>query len=84
MIAATSGEEGRKALMREIGLGKVLADSPVPNVAQFIGAVTTQSKKPFVCGFKIFFFFILSFYSHFLSSQISGFARMDNTTVFKN
>ncbi|XP_068690802.1 tyrosine kinase receptor Cad96Ca-like [Montipora foliosa] len=38
----TSGEEGRKALMREIGLGKVLADSPVPNVAQFIGAVTTQ------------------------------------------
>ena len=62
MIAATSGEEGRKALMREIGLGKVLADSPVPNVAQFIGAVTTQSKKPFVCGFKIFFF---SFY-HFI------------------
>ncbi|XP_068716481.1 tyrosine kinase receptor Cad96Ca-like [Montipora foliosa] len=38
----TSGEEGRKALMREIGLGKALADSPVPNVAQFIGCVTTQ------------------------------------------
>ena len=65
MIASTSGEEGRKALMREIGLGKVLADSPVPNVAQFIGAVTTQSKKPFVCGFKIFFFLILFTFSFF-------------------
>ena len=46
MIAATSGEEGRKALMREIGLGKALADSPLPNVVEFIGCVTTQSKEP--------------------------------------
>ncbi|XP_068715039.1 fibronectin type III domain-containing protein-like isoform X4 [Montipora foliosa] len=38
----TSGEEGRKALMREIGLGKALADSPLPNVIEFIGCVTTQ------------------------------------------
>ncbi|XP_068713187.1 fibroblast growth factor receptor 4-like [Montipora foliosa] len=38
----TSGEEGRKALMREIGLGKALADSPLPNVVEFIGCVTTQ------------------------------------------
>ncbi|XP_068757938.1 fibroblast growth factor receptor 1-A-like [Montipora capricornis] len=38
----TSGEQGRKALMREIGLGKALADSPLPNVVEFIGCVTTQ------------------------------------------
>ncbi|XP_068757949.1 fibroblast growth factor receptor 1-like [Montipora capricornis] len=38
----TSGEEGRKTLMREIGLGKSLADSPLPNIVEFIGCVTTQ------------------------------------------
>ena len=31
--------------MREIGLGKELGDSPQKNVVQFIGCVTTQSKK---------------------------------------
>ncbi|XP_068748705.1 tyrosine kinase receptor Cad96Ca-like [Montipora capricornis] len=41
-LKPTSGEEGRNALMREIGLGKALADSPLPNVVQFIGCVTTQ------------------------------------------
>ena len=43
-IAATSGEEGRKALMREIDLGKRLGESPQPNIIKFIGCVTTQSK----------------------------------------
>ncbi|XP_015771021.1 PREDICTED: tyrosine kinase receptor Cad96Ca-like [Acropora digitifera] len=42
----TSGEEGRKSIMREIGLGKELGDSAHTNVVQFIGCVTTQSKKP--------------------------------------
>ena len=56
MIAATSGEDGRKALMREIGLGKALADSPLPNVVEFIGCVTTQSKEPFCFCFYAPFF----------------------------
>ncbi|XP_044176855.1 tyrosine kinase receptor Cad96Ca-like isoform X3 [Acropora millepora] len=38
----TSGEEGRKSIMKEIGLGKELGDSPQPNVVKFIGCVTTQ------------------------------------------
>ena len=61
MIAATSGEEGRKALMREIGLGKALADSPLPNVVEFIGCVTTQSKEPFFCVFMHVFYSIHNF-----------------------
>ena len=81
MIAATSGEEGRKALMREIGLGKALADSPMPNVVEFIGCVTTQSKEPFCFCFYALFFLN---YIHNFSYQISGLARMDNTTVFKD
>ena len=31
--------------MREIGLGKELADSPQKNVVQFIGCVTSESKR---------------------------------------
>ena len=62
MIAVTSGEEGRKALMREIGLGKALADSPLPNVVQFIGCVTTQSKEPFcLCLYALIFLFYSQF-----------------------
>ncbi|XP_068713501.1 tyrosine kinase receptor Cad96Ca-like [Montipora foliosa] len=38
----TSGEDGKTALMREIGLGKVIGDNPHPNIVQFIGCVTTQ------------------------------------------
>ncbi|XP_044176852.1 tyrosine kinase receptor Cad96Ca-like isoform X2 [Acropora millepora] len=38
----TSGEEGRKSIMKEIELGKELGDSPQENVVQFIGCVTTQ------------------------------------------
>ena len=44
-VIATSGEEGRKSIMKEIGLGKELGDSSPENVVKFIGCVTTQSKK---------------------------------------
>ena len=44
-IIATSGEEGRKSLMREIELGKLLGEKPQPNIVKFIGCVTTQGKK---------------------------------------
>ena len=46
---ATSGEEGRNSIMKEIGLGKELGDSPQENIVQFIGCVTTQSKKAILC-----------------------------------
>ena len=32
--------------MKEIGLGKELGDRPRENVVQFIGCVTSQSKRP--------------------------------------
>ncbi|XP_078342494.1 fibroblast growth factor receptor 1-like isoform X1 [Oculina patagonica] len=37
-----SGEDGRKSLMREIELGKLLGQKPQPNIVTFIGCVTTQ------------------------------------------
>ena len=43
--------------MREIGLGKELGDSPQKNVVQFIGCVTSHSKK------ALFFASFHSFYS---------------------
>ena len=41
-FAATSGEEGRKALMREIELGKIFGETEQPNIIKFIGCVTTE------------------------------------------
>ena len=41
---ATSGEDGRKSLMREIELGKLLGGNPQENIVKFIGCVTTQGK----------------------------------------
>nr|XP_058956066.1 hemicentin-2-like [Pocillopora verrucosa] len=38
----TAGEEGRKCLMREIELGKILGKSNHPNIVKFIGCVTRQ------------------------------------------
>ena len=35
--------------MKEIGLGKELGDSPQKNVVQFIGCVTSHSKKAILC-----------------------------------
>ena len=49
IVLATSGEEGRKSIMKEIGLGKELGDSPQENIVQFIGCVTTQSKRAILC-----------------------------------
>ena len=49
IVAATSGEEGLKSIMREIVLGKELGDSPQKNVVQFIGSVTSHSKKAVLC-----------------------------------
>ena len=43
-IAATSGEEGEKALMREIELGKLFGENEQPNIIKFIGCVTTEGK----------------------------------------
>ena len=43
-VAATAGAEGRKALMREIELGKLLNVKPQPNIIKLLGCVTTQSK----------------------------------------
>ena len=41
---ATAGEEGRKCLMREIELGKLIGENVSPNIVKFMGCVTTQSK----------------------------------------
>jgi len=41
-FAATSGEEGRKALMREIELGKLFGETEQSNIIKFIGCVTTE------------------------------------------
>ena len=46
IVTATSGEEGHKSIVKEIGLGKELGDRPRENVVQFIGCVTSQSKRP--------------------------------------
>ena len=43
-FAASSGEEGRKALMREIELGKLFGETEQPNIIKFIGSVSTEGK----------------------------------------
>ena len=43
-FAASSGEEGRKALMREIELGKLFGETEQPIVIKFIGSVSTEGK----------------------------------------
>ena len=67
IVTATSGEEGLKSIMKEIGLGKELGDSPRENVVQFIGCVTSQSKKaiPSILScllFEIYTYFSFLFY----------------------
>ena len=47
--------------MREIGLGKELGESPQKNVVQFIGCVTSHSKKAILC---IFSFLLFEIYTH--------------------
>ena len=48
--AATSGEEGRKALMREIELEKLFGETEQPNIIKFIGCATTEGKDMNVTG----------------------------------
>ena len=43
-VVATAGEEGRKCLMREIELGKLIGENVSPNIVKFMGCVTTESK----------------------------------------
>ena len=62
--------------MKEIGLGKELGDSPQKNVVQFIGCVTSHSKKDILCIlscllFEIYrFFFLFLFACSFRQRQI--------------
>ena len=62
--------------MKEIGLGKELGDSPQKNVVQFIGCVTSHSKKDILCilsclSFEIYsYFFSLLFACSFRQRQI--------------
>lgn len=41
---ASSGEDGRKALMREIALGNHFGETEQPDIIKFIGCVTTEGK----------------------------------------
>ena len=43
-VVATAGEEGRKCLMREIELGKLIGGNVPPNTVKFMGCVMRQSK----------------------------------------
>ena len=62
--------------MKEIGLGKELGDSPKKNVVQFIGCVTSQSKKAILCMpscllYEIYrFFFLFLFLFSFRQREI--------------
>lgn len=77
IVAATSGEEGLKSIMREIGLGKELGDSPQKNVVQFIGCVTSHSKKAILCIRSCLFFEIYTFFFLFCL-----FVRLGNYRYF--
>ena len=43
--AATGGEDGRKYLMREIELRKLIGENVSPNIVKFMGCVTKESTK---------------------------------------
>ena len=68
IVTATSGEEGLKSIMKEIGLGKELGDCSPKNVVKFIGCVTTQSKKAILCILTSFYSrsIIITFYFCYL------------------
>ena len=73
IVTATSGEEGRKSIMKEIGLGKELGDCSPENVVKFIGCVTTQSKKAILCILSCLLFEIntIFFRCLFVSAKIN-------------
>ena len=68
--------------MKEIGLGKELGDSPHTNVVQFIGCVTTQSKKPVLYILSCLLFEICTYSSLFVLVVCLG--KMNTSTVLKN
>ena len=61
--------------MKEIELGKSLAENPHINVVKFIGCVTTQSKNPhssfFSTRYLVFFFFFLFVYHTIATMEYS-------------
>ena len=60
--------------MKEIGLGKELGDNPRENVVQFIGCVTSQSKKAILCILsRLLFEVYMNFIFLFI---VSGFVRL--------
>ena len=69
--------------MKEIGLGKELGDSPRENVVQFIGCVTSQSKKAILCILSCLLFEI---YTYFFSFFVCLFvyAKTDTCIVLRN
>ena len=64
---ATSGEDGRKSLMREIELGKLLGEDTQENIVKFIGCITNQGKTQLTCLvnelWKLFLVWLPSFMS---------------------
>lgn len=48
--------------MREIDLGKRLADSPQPNIIKFIGCVTTERKELCFCLMLVFVYLFVNCY----------------------
>ena len=70
--------------MREIGLGKELGDSPHTNVVQFIGCVTTQSKKPVLYILSCLLFEICTYSSLFFFVFVVCFGKINSSIVLKN
>ena len=68
IVTATSGEEGLESIMKEIRLGKELGDSPQKNVVQFIGCVTSESKKAVLYILSCLLFEIYTYFFWFVCS----------------
>ena len=67
--------------MKEIGLGKELGDCPQKNVVQFIGCVTTQSKKPVLYILSRLLFEICTYSSLFFVCFGCLFNWQKNTSI---
>ena len=68
IVTATSGDEGLNSIMIAIGLGKELGDSPQKNVVQFIGCVTSESKKAVLYILSCLLFEIYTYFFLFVCS----------------
>ena len=69
--------------MKEIGLGKELGDSPRENVVQFIGCVTSQSKKAILCILSCLLFEIYTYFFFFFVCLFVQ-AKTDTCIVLRN